>query len=289
MTNNVTLEQACGFVNEMAARHNQIKDLLEQVSGLQNRNAEAINGFVTALSTAVGTTSAAPTVSDQPFSMENLEKKVGAVLHSEAPTPTNSQNHPQVGALPAHNTPASALTSSFEAMHAAIGKLNPAQPTTAQPVVGSSQPTAAVTGEHVPEGKPVLEQMRDGWKGPRSIIAQLLSPTCYSGGRGMVAPGVNSVLSYNEDVMTTPLKQVTDWPSGFYVDSVTKETQFFLNLSAVCIFVERLPSCTGNVSVAFKTAQGTTQRVNIDNITAEHEMKFALDSVWSHMQQLSQP
>lgn len=291
MSNSLSMEQVYNFVNEIAGRHNQIKTLLEQASVLQNDNALAINGFVNLIAPKpadahehAAPEAAAPAAAPLPNIPRMPTPAAAPATHGPG---HNVINLPSAAApTPQPQPKDNLLASSVQAMHDAVNKLAkpadaPPQPT---PAVMSAPVTAAVAEAPV---KTVLEEMREGWHGPRSIIGQLLSPVAYTGGRGFLSPSTTQI--YNEDVMRTPLKMVTSWPTGFYTDEATKEMQFLLNLPSVSIFVEKLPSSTGDVWVTFKTPQGVTSRININDIINEHEMKFALDSVWTFLQEAAKP
>lgn len=289
MSNSLSMEQVYNFVNEIAGRHNQIKTLLEQASVLQNENALAINGFVNLIAPKpadahehAAPEAAAPAAAPLPNIPRMPTPAAAPATHGPG---HNVVNLPSAAA-PTPQPKENLLTSSMQTMHDAVNKL-------AKPADAPSQPTPAVMSAPVAAAaaeapvKTVLEEMREGWHGPRSIIGQLLSPVAYTGGRGFLSPSTTQI--YNEDVMRTPLKMVTSWPTGFYTDEATKEMQFLLNLPSVSIFVEKLPSATGDVWVTFKTAQGVTARININDIVNEHEMKFALDSVWTFLQEAAKP
>lgn len=82
----------------------------------------------------------------------------------------------------------------------------------------------------------------DRLAGPTSVFIRYLSPATIRKGRGFIKP-CETFQQYEEDVSSADCERVISWPSGFYRDRETKETQFLLSIPSPIDEVKSLSVC----------------------------------------------
>lgn len=105
-----------------------------------------------------------------------------------------------------------------------------------------------------------LWKMIGGLKGADAIWSTYLSPSIFEGGRGFIRPNDN-FKQYEEDIMRADPSRLLSWPSGFYRNTVTRETQFYVQIvlddgEALFFCLDNLPTVNGEMRIVRRTNTG---------------------------------
>jgi hypothetical protein len=140
---------------------------------------------------------------------------------------------------------------------------NQPSPVTRQPRSVSAQKTSEETA-----AVPGNEEYIGHFIGSGSVFAKYFSPEVYAFGRGFVKPGYGGFGEYEDDAMRTAPAALRehDWPSGFYIDTITKLTQFFMGNAKMQVLVTNLPNENVDITVSFAPFN---ERVNVRNLNVQ--------------------
>lgn len=97
-------------------------------------------------------------------------------------------------------------------------------------------------------------------EGPKNVFLTYLSPSVVDGGRGYIKPN-GTFCQYEEDAMTADPERLFAWPSGFYRNALTRESQFHVRImmenGVTWMFcLDNLPLADGNQRIITRTLTG---------------------------------
>lgn len=99
------------------------------------------------------------------------------------------------------------------------------------------------------------DSVMNQFMGENSLFVEFLSPEVITGGKGKIRP-TKSLPQFEESITHAPLFRVMGWPTGFYLDYVTREVQFLLHVDDVHAFiVTGLPNTDKVVQVCEQITQ----------------------------------
>ena len=133
-----------------------------------------------------------------------------------------------------------------------------------------------------------LLRAKSNFIGHHSLFTKYLSSTVINSGKGFIKP-TDKFAQYEEDALQAPIDKMIGWPSGFYRNIYTKETQLLISTTnsetgeIVVFCIDGLPGNDGYVFVAsdYTVDKKHILQINdIDHLTAlTNLLSRALDHI----------
>jgi hypothetical protein len=126
-----------------------------------------------------------------------------------------------------------------------------------------------------------------------TLFQKYLSPQVYTDGRGFIKPN-KTFGQYEEDIAELSYEYLRPWPSGFYRNKDTKETQLLVNVQDKYIFVvDHLPGTIGTIrvvtysgTVSFESTAVVFGPMNASGINTSEFLKEALELLETELKQI---